>query len=200
MTAAPLIFMDTETITLTTGPDVIWEWAMIRREPDGTETEAHMFIRHDTAKMDLPDSFREDYDARYNDARAWDLADAAKGIHTLTSDNGTTGRPHVVGAVPSFDTERLALLFAEYGLTPGWHYHIQDVESLAIGHLRGRLRWGAPAVDERGRLVEVTTPPYSSDALSEALGVIVPDIGRHTAMGDARWVRALWDAIHGTIR
>ena len=39
--------------------------------------------------------------------------------------------------------------------------------------------------------------PWKSDDLSAALGIKVSDEDRHTALGDARWARAIYDAVTG---
>ena len=58
-----------------------------------------------------------------------------------------------------------------------WHYHIIDVEILAAGKL------GA-------------IPPYSSSELTAALGVVVDEATKHTALGDVEWAMALYAAAY----
>jgi hypothetical protein len=189
-----LLFVDTETTGLDP-EDHIWEAAFTRRGLDGTETTHQTFVQHDVSKAErLPPSFLTDYRARYDPASAIAPASLATLVQLLTQD-----RPHVIGAVPNFDTERLERLVRYYGVVPGWHYHLIDVENLAIGWLRGRLsttsRTRGASYD---RLVELTTPPYDSDELSRACGIEPPGEGvRHTAMGDVRWGLALYDRIMG---
>lgn len=171
-----LIFMDTETTGLSLDDDV-WEFAAIRREPDGSETRTHLFIHHDPAKAaKLPPLFFADYSTRYDAEQAVNIEDAAHRIADLFHD-----RPHVVGAVPNFDTERLAVLLNRFGRRPGWHYHLIDVENLAVGYLAGT-----------GGSIPL---PWNSDDLSRACGVEPPAVGRHTAMGDAEWAMALYDKV-----
>lgn len=55
---------------------------------------------------------------------------------------------HVVGAVPSFDTERLSRLLREHYACPGWHYQPVDVEALAAGFLSVSRQRSHP---DRGR-------------------------------------------------
>jgi DNA polymerase III alpha subunit (gram-positive type) len=88
---------------------------------------------------------------------------------------------HLVGAVPDFDARHLAATYLRFGLpVPRWHYHLIDVETMAVGWLRGT------------GLVERLELPWESDYLSELCGVDPPGEGeRHTALGDARWV-ARW--------
>ena len=178
----PLVFMDTETTGLTLDDD-IWEFAAIRREPDGTEHTLHIFLNHNAEKCArLPEPFRVDHCKRWPEGEGQDPQWAADAIRRFTG----IDRPHIVGAVPNFDTERVALLLGRYGLKPGWHYHLIDVENLAVGYLAGRAEH------------EGYTPlplPWDSDDLSRRCGVEPPTDERHTAMGDVRWAMALYDAI-----
>jgi hypothetical protein len=183
-----LLFLDTETTGLTLEDD-IWEFAAIRRESDGSQFEHHYFLQHDTQKcVRLPEAFLADHQLRFpashdgkwhpDTIRPWRLAEV---LGQLTDD-----RPHVVGAVPNFDTERLERLAArEKYPAPRWHYHLIDVETLAVGRLCA----------EPINPIEL---PWDSDDLSRACGVEPPGEGeRHTAMGDARWAMRLYDAIMG---
>lgn len=183
--AAPLVFLDTETTGLTL-EDEIWEIAAIRREPDGTERELHLFVQHDTLKCTaLPERFAKDHAARFPQSKtaAWHPTAQTRKAAAREIWSFTTGA-HIVGAVPNFDTERLAKLIREHddGRRPGWHYHLIDVENLAVGWLAAR---------------GIEFPlPWRSDDLAELCGVEpIPEADRHTAMGDARWVRAWYDAI-----
>lgn len=180
-----LVFLDTETTGLSLDDD-IWEFGAIRREEDGSETELHLFIEHSRDKCRrLPESFYNDHIGRYLDHRAVSRRDACLAIKQLFGDD----RPHVVGAVPNFDTERLRLMFAaewpHWSSREPWHYHLIDVENLSVGYLYG-LRVGG---------FKAPTLPWDSDALSRAVGVEPPTDERHTAMGDVRWCMALYDAI-----
>jgi hypothetical protein len=95
-----------------------------------------------------------------------------------------------VGAVPNFDTERLALLLKRSRLIPTWHYHLIDVENLAVGYLAGRRSMS------KAREF-IPSLPWDSDELSRALGVETPIEDRHTAMGDVRWAMAIYDKVMG---
>lgn len=95
---------------------------------------------------------------------------------------------HLVGAVPSFDEERLRRLYRRW-VDPTatrfpWHYHLIDVEAMMVGYLLGD-----PEGDWRFPL------PWNSEDLSTALGVTPPDKDRHTALGDARWAKAIYDTV-----
>ena len=76
---------------------------------------------------DLPDSFADDYRERFSPAKALNEPTAAALIYAAT--RGAT----IVGAVPSFDTERLSQLLRRNGIEPPWHYHLMDVENLVLG-------------------------------------------------------------------
>lgn len=91
---------------------------------------------------------------------------------------------HMVGMVPSFDTERLGRLLRANGACPGWHYQPIDVETLVVGCLHGR-----------NEMLTDLQPPWDSEALSRLAGVDPDKYPRHSAMGDACWARDVWDAV-----
>ncbi|GAB6937092.1 hypothetical protein ACQP60_18875 [Isoptericola variabilis] len=219
---APLVFLDTETTGLALDDD-IWEFAAIRRNPRGDDYELHMFIQHDTNKCArLPESFLTDHLRRFPaHDRAWTRRTAAAAIHAFLEPHPVHGPVHVVGAVPNFDTERLARLLDEHDLTPPWHYHLINVENLAIGALAAAPARivlgvdvgldetaGATIKSNAGHLMSLPAggpelvradfgPPWDSDEISRALGIEPPTDERHTAMGDARWARAIYDCVMG---
>lgn len=203
MTSAPLCFLDTETDGV--HPDrKVWEVAMIRRD-DSRQRERSFFVEIDLSTAD-PFGLRVGrfYDrhpfgaflANLGKVRRpepsygeWsdcylDRATAAEQVARMT--HGA----HIVGAVPSFDAEVLAALLRWHDLTPAWHHHLIDVESLAVGWLHG----SGPVNGDPVRAG--VTVPWKSDDLSRLCGVEPPtEDERHTALGDARWVMRLYDAI-----
>lgn len=189
---APLVFMDTETTGLSLDDDV-WEFAGIRRDPDGTETELHLFIEHAEHRCArLPEAFFKDHQARYDNDGAVSRGTAAGRIYQFLAPHPEHGLVHIVGAVPNFDTERLALLLERHDRTWPAHYHLIDVENLAVGMLAGRAE-GSQDEDDRRLLA----PPWDSDELSRAIGIPPMGAERHTAMGDTRWARAIYDRVMG---
>ena len=182
--AAPLVFLDTETCGLGLD-DPIWEVAAVRREPDGTETEYHAFVRHDVAAAEgLPESFRADHDARYRPEVAVSrLTLVCNLLELFDPPEDYRRRAHLVGAVPSFDAERLGRLLRMLDEDIPWHHHLIDVETLAVG--------AAAARGDRFR------PPFESEDVSMYLGVDPAQFERHTAMGDVRWAMAIYDAVMG---
>jgi hypothetical protein len=187
---APIVFLDTETFGLDVA-DPVWEVAAVRRDPDGTETEYHAFVMHDPAAAQaLPESFRTDHDTRYRFDVAvppWVLVDDLLELFAPPADYRQ--RAHVAGMVPSFDTERIGLLFRRYAREEGpWHHHLIDVETLAVGRLQGQ--------DASGWMPPVH-PPWDSENVSRSVGVDPARFERHTAMGDVRWAMAIYDAVMG---
>lgn len=174
-----LVFLDTETTGLSLA-DHIWDFAAIVREPGEPDVEIQTYVQHGRGKgRRLPEPFRSRYEDRYDDKTAMNPAAFATLVAGLLAD-----RAHVVGAVPNFDTERLALLLAAHGIRAPWHYHLIDVECLVIGRLAAR---GFPT--------GLLTPPWESDHLSLAVGIDPADYDRHSAIGDARWARDLYDKV-----
>lgn len=173
-----LVFIDTETTSLR--PDRrAWEIGYILRAP-GVEDEEHTWFVNegdlDLANADLMSlkigRFHErhpDYSGPGSPASERDLMEIVE---------GDTRGAILVGAVPNFDAEVLAARMRAHGLCPAWHYHLIDVETLAAGH-RG-LR-----------------PPWGFDDILTAYGLTYDEADRHTALGDARMARDLYDAVLG---
>lgn len=186
-----LVFCDTETTSLR--PDRrAWDIALIVRDEDGVDHEHQLFI--EASELDLGNAdlkslaigkFHERHPQFNGEKDPWQKSlhtswSAARDIERLT--RGAT----VVGAVPNFDAEVLDNMLRRIGFCPAWHYHLQDFETLIVGYLRGQ---GKP----------VPELPWRSDDLSRLIGVEPPgDEDRHTALGDARWARRVWDAVFGT--
>jgi len=176
---APLVFLDTETTGLDP-EDHIWEIAAVRVDPDGMHTEFHAFVIHDYARAQhLPDQFRADHAARYFTNTAITAREMCAALRALFDPpEDYRARAHVVGAVPSFDTERIARLMLQYGMEVPWHHHLIDAEVLAAGMMR-------------------CSPPWDSEDLSRLVGVDPDLFVRHSALGDVRWAMALYDAVLG---
>lgn len=213
MTEPTLVFVDTETTGLDPDRHEVWEVATITRSPDGSQAERVWQLPVDLSKAD-PAALRI---GRFHERR-WG---PARDPHSLyANQEGEKQRDeavlakeryvvdpfdmerwaaffsalippgaHLVGAVVSFDEERLRRLLRRNGQCPMWHYHIIDVEALAVGWLRGRL----DADDER---LALARPPWMSDDLSRHVVGVEPDaFDKHTALGDARWAMAVYDAV-----
>ena len=197
MTTKPVVFMDTETTGLTPD-DHIWEFAGIRREigPDQnlTERELHLFIQHDAlAGEGLPEPFLSDYKRRFPPL---DATPAPKAFEQIAE---FTHGAHIVGAVPNFDTDRIARAMISLDVAyPGWHYHLCDVENLAVGFLTAKLLFKELGYQEAATIAGIVYDlPWDSNDLSLMVGVNPRHFARHTAMGDAQWAMAIYDAIMG---
>jgi len=173
----PIVFLDTECTGMDLDAD-IWELGALRREPDGRRSELHLFLSHDVRKaMRLREPFHSDYVARLPDDTQ--LVPARQAAVMLTRFIGYDAV--VVGAVSSYDCQRLAVLFARYRMAvPPWLYTMVDVYALAAGYLQAR----GEAVDY----------PVRVDQVSRGLGVDADHYSRHTAMGDVMFVEEIFDA------
>jgi DNA polymerase III epsilon subunit-like protein len=204
-----LCFIDTETTSLR--PDRrAWEIGLIVRRIAAPDHEQSWFI--DTGDLDLGNAdlmslkigrFHERHPAHSHGGgnpkqRHGREADVLAEVEHLTRG------AHLAAAVVSFDAEVLAARMRAHGICPSWHYHLIDVEALAVGHLSAmaavcerRAPSEIPGPERGAELRALASPPWKSDDLSAALGVTVSDEDRHTALGDARWAKAIYDAVIG---
>ena len=199
MTAVCAVDVETDGVHPARRP---WEIAMIRRDELG-ERAVSFFVEIDLSSAD-PFGLRIGRFYERHPLGRWisglDREFVEPSSIRISLDRGAALRSPVeprrhVGAVPNFDTEVLAALLHTYGLTPGWHYHLCDVEAMAVGWIAHK----ATAVREQHPEINLKPGPrlpWDSDDLSRALGVEPPgDEERHTALGDARWALRLFDAI-----
>ncbi|MFE2998706.1 hypothetical protein ACFXG4_27350 [Nocardia sp. NPDC059246] len=204
--STPIVFLDTETTGLHAGRRP-WEIGMIRRDGD-EQREITLYVsdvelanaeliglniggfheRHPLYRKEIGGAFDAEYESD-------DVVDPSEADALLKVDEALypeqraaviverwTRGAHIVGACPNFDTETLAAMLWRHDLCPAWHYHLLDVEVMAMGWLAA--------------LGETVDLPCKSDDLSRMCGVEPPSKSeRHTAMGDARWVRRWYDRI-----
>ncbi len=183
--AVKLVFLDCETTGVHRGYRA-WEIAMIRREPAGSESAITIFVA--VEDLDLPHASAEGLAIGGFDTRHPEFgAPLGPGeIHVSEREAAHlvrkwTDRALVFGVNPSYDTVCLDGLLARHGIASTWYYAPQDICAMGYGYvLKGN-----------------PDPPRSSEALSRACGVAPPaPEERHTAMGDARWVRRWYDQLH----
>lgn len=217
MTDQPIVFLDTETDGVHPGRRV-WEVAMIRREPNGLERDCSFYVDMDLSTAD-PFGLKigRFYD-RHPQGRWFAKLGGPIDYPTPSSYSGGESNPTgllsrrhaalvvaqwthaatIIGMCPNFDTECLSWMLQEHGLTPGWHYSLVDVETMAAGFLLHLERENVKSLREvspDAQLADsLATLPFSSEKISHALYVDPPsDDHRHTAMGDARWVQRMYD-------
>lgn len=201
---AKLVFLDTETTGLDSNRHEIWELAFILVDDGPPEEYAWQFpVSLDTADPTAL-RFNRFYERRWpmmgimNDnpglvTRSRSVKGKWVSGNPVSYHIGTVAKlldqAHIVGAVPNFDEPFLAQLLRKHGHAPTWHYHLIDIESMAVGWLYGRFNLAAT---KPGSLTPETLPPdlpWKSDELSRLCGVEPPsDEERHTALGDAWWV------------
>lgn len=175
-----IVFLDTETTSLRHDRRV-WDIGLITRQDGGVEFEHQWFVDCDDLDLGNADlmslKIGKFYD-RHPQARGiepeWgevqDEDEVLAAVERLT--RGAT----IVGAVPWFDTDVLGQRMRANGDCPSWHYHLVDVETLAAGRLR-------------------KPPPWGFDDLLAEYGLTYDEADRHTALGDARMVRDLYDKV-----
>lgn len=193
---APLAFVDTETDSLL--PDRrAWDIAVVRREPDGTESTLNVIVAdvdltHADPKALSIGRFFERH-PRFGgesarDAGALLLTEEQAALRVEEALRGA----HIIGGVPNFDEHVLKNLLRRHKLPWSAHYHLGDFENMIVGYLAGLARY-AP---EKLEGLESLLPPWRSEQLSRVLGVEPPGADqRHTALGDALWARAVFDRI-----
>ena len=180
-----LAFVDTETTGLR--PDLghgVWEVATVVREQDGGESEYLWQIRPDLEHADPVALAKGRFDERF------EVPDGCEALHfpgggqepfkvTAACAAGDIARvldgAYLVGAVPSFDAMMLTALLCAHGVEPSWRYRLVCVENLVAGRL--------------GRPV-----PQGLRCAATALGIVVDEDSRHTAVGDAHLAKAVYDA------
>ena len=184
-----LIFLDTETTGLDIDKHEVWEVAAIEREWDGTtlkinDVEHHWFLHineadADPIALDIGRYWERHPNAIYRlqGGRRTGLEVSSERVF-CNEFHKLTHKSIIVGAVPDFDAYRLARLLRNNGTIPTWDYHLVCCEVLAAGHLK-------------------MEPPWKSDAMFEKLGIDKTKYERHTAMGDARMVRDVYDTVMG---
>lgn len=209
-----LVFLDTETTSLDDTRGEVWEIAVIVRDEGMGDTEFLWQLRPDLSTAD-PNSLRiSRFYERNCLATSHDPAQAVE----LFIEEGEIQEPrvlddarttvqvaldlarfldgaHVVGAVPDFDYRFLRRFMAKNGQCWTAHYHLIDVEALAVGWLYGLA--DRAGLDER---MAPTGLPWKSKDLYRAVGVDPDRHEEHTALGDARLVRDVYDAITGAVQ
>lgn len=204
---APIAFVDTETTHLDAEIGDAWEVAVILREFDDnepTDTEYAWQIRPNLATAD-PEAlevgrYLERFAVPVPAEAAWTGYEDGPVLPMTRSEVvaailAVLRGAVLVGSNPGFDDRFLRKL-----LGPGsaqWHYRPVDIATLAAGRKLGMVEMVRQAGGKRLPSDEVAFP-FSSRDLSCWTGVEPPGAGvAHTALGDARWARDVFDAVTG---
>jgi len=140
------------------------------REPVGTGLR---MVHPDRPAMDNVGPRR----AGVPDEALMDPRDLVEEVWTLTG-----GLSQLWGSNPGFDMRHLTELLTRGDVRPDWHYHPNDLPSVARGWCAAK---GIVPVSAKG------DGRIRSDDWSRAIGVDPDSFDRHTALGDARWTRAM---------
>lgn len=177
MTIPRLIFLDTETTGLDRRHRQIWDLAYIVRDPGEPDREFQEFLPVDLSTADPFALGVGGYYRRHPNpyGEHWgNLVAEPKQLAIQVAQDFQDAI--LVGAVPSFDEESLAYLLFDHNLQPTWHYHLVDVETLVAGKL------GLP-------------PKWDFDKILASMGLVYDETDRHTAIGDARMARDVYDKV-----
>lgn len=189
-----VVFVDTETTGLDPDRHEIWEvaciyWGKTYRRSDKPSERGIGFDTEEEHWGWLEKTWYLDVDLGQADSYALKLTsyhDRIKGRSISKPEYfardfaALTRGKHLCGAVVSFDEERLRKLLRAHGACPEWHYHLIDVEALAVGYCAAK---GIPFA-----------LPWDSDDLSRAVGV-EPETHTHEALADALWAKRIWEAV-----
>ncbi|MEU1071851.1 MULTISPECIES: exonuclease domain-containing protein [unclassified Streptomyces] len=191
----PLAFVDTETVGLDPFLHDAWEYAVILRQPGQSDVEHVFRVQPDLTNAD-PKALEVNRYHERTSAPGWTWDDRQTAAHRLYALlNGAV----MVGSNPAFDAEMIAHLFGRYYEQPKpWHYRTIDVTTLAVGALYGRAsEWTRKHCDASWyeKVAGAVGWPWKSYEASRHVEVEPPaEAVAHTALGDARWVRDVWDA------
>lgn len=181
------LFLDLETTGLDPRYHHIWEFAAILRDEYGCSDEEHVFqIRTPLIAADPVALEKCRFEERFrvpdgisavkvmDDGGLWrlELHEALHDMQDLLRD------AHIIGANPAFDDAFLKSLMHMFDRRIVWNYRLVCVENLVAGALRKPL-------------------PVSLRESAEAMGIKVDPDACHTALGDARVARDVYDAVMG---
>ena len=209
MTTRPIAFVDTETTGLDPRSHDAWEIAVILRRSGQADLE-HLFqVRTSLTNAD-PKALEI---GRYKERFAVPANEFAVELSTNTQIASTTlteadlmhslmallDGATLVGSNPAFDDRFLTKLFNEAGLPTRWHYRTVDIATMAVGHLYGQaytLTKQNCDAEYYNRADNLLADGWRSYELSRLMGIEPPNsLDAHTALGDARWARDVYDAI-----
>lgn len=169
-----LAVVDVETVRLEPGAQVIWQCALIVDDTEHQWTIRPDLTMADPAALRVNRYYQRTTNLGGNHDEQWASPEiAADDIARLTA-----GRT-LVGACPWFDAAHLEALLRANGRCPAWSHRLLCVETFAAGH----LGWAKPR-----KLSD--TAAY--------LGIDFDPELAHSALGDARTARAVYQSVLST--
>lgn len=177
-----IVFLDLETTSLRHDRR-FWEAGLIVRDEGVADVEFHWFVDADDLDLGNADlgSLKigrfHDRHPQFAEQGGEFMPEAGVLLELEPLLRGAV----VVGVNPGFDCETLSARMRESGICPSWNYRLVDARTLAAGALR-------------------LPPPWKPEEIYESFGVFCPEEDRHTALGDARLARDLYDRVFGIQR
>lgn len=199
-----IVFVDTETTTLSPRTGHVWEIGLILRDPAISDQDLHRSWLVEPRSMKHADPMSLQIGRYYERTQGCQFAneyETAREFARLTA--GAT----FVAKNPAFDAGFLDKFLRLHDQAPAWDYRLVDVGDLYLGwcagwrhiaamlpdltpfdddpHNIGRLRHNAPDVPESTSLDEICL----------ALGLPLDGYTAHEALSDARQARDAFDVI-----
>lgn len=205
--APPLAFVDCETTHLDPRRGNVWEIAVIRRRADGVDCEYLWQVRPDLTEADPEALAIGRYEERFavpDDCDAIEVMASGPPLKSTLPEilfdlQDALKDAVIVGSNPGFDVAFLTKLLQAHSRKLPWHYRPIDITTLAVGALYGRAsEWTRKDCDATwySKVTKAVGWPWKSYEASRHVEVEPPakDVA-HTALGDARWARDVWDAV-----
>lgn len=169
-----LVFVDIETTGLDPARHQIWEIGVVIREDGRPDFDTRWLIKPDLAQADSRALQISGYYERTAHMKTEDWSGQGQVAKWCAERfSGAT----LVGACPWFDSAFLEGFLRRHGHCPAWAHRLVDVESMTVAAL-GRH-----------------PSPGGLRGCADALGVAYDKADLHTALGDARLARAVYDEV-----
>lgn len=175
-----LVYGDTETTSLRWDKRA-WDIGLIVRAPGEADVEHQWFIDKQDLDLGNADPYSLSHFGFYDRHPQYcGHGEVAREADVMAEVEALIRGAHIVCSVPDFDVDVLRRRMRKHGICPSMHYHLICAEVLAAGFLAGI-----------GKQVPV---PWTSEDLYRGLGINPDGFELHTAIGDARLARAVFDA------